>query len=115
MRMRMGAAMAAIVAATVAASEGSVRFGRTRGGTRSGESFNEYIIGDDLGGETDGDEMGRHGWERVERSVRRESFVLRLLRQDGRSFRSMSRTKHHVRELEFEVEPQVKIFALKSY
>jgi hypothetical protein len=53
--------MAAIVAAAVAASEGSVRFRRTRGGTRSGESLNEYIIGDDLGGETDGDDTGRDG------------------------------------------------------
>jgi hypothetical protein len=58
-------------------------------------------------GDTDGNVSRDWFW--------RENFVLRLLRQDGRSFRSMSRTKHHVRELEFEVEPQVKILALKSY
>jgi hypothetical protein len=58
-------------------------------------------------GDTDGNVSRDRFW--------RENFVLRLLRQDGRSFRNMSRTKHHVRELEFEVEPQVKILALKSY
>jgi hypothetical protein len=58
-------------------------------------------------GDTDGNVSRDWFW--------RENFVLRLLRPDGRSFRSMSRTKHHVRELEFEVESQVTILALKSY